>query len=82
MISFKPALYVFAFEVTARDAAGVFRVGYEVVAGDLESAARFAVADIVEMGAEPIDISEADVSEQKDLFARVGVRLKTARTAT
>lgn len=79
MILFKPALYVFSFEVRARDEEGVFRISYEVIAGDLESAARYAVADLVEMGAEPLEIGDAEVADQKDLFARPGVRLRTAR---
>jgi hypothetical protein len=79
MIMFKSALFVFSFDVRARDEQGVFSIFYEVIAGDLESAARFAVADLVEMGAEPLEIGEAEVADQKDLFARPGVRMKTAR---
>jgi hypothetical protein len=78
MISFKPWLQIYAFDVVARDKQGRFTVHYEVVAGDLQSAARFAVADIVKGGGEPLDIGDADAYPQKDLFPRLGVRLKSA----
>jgi hypothetical protein len=80
MPQFKTPLQRWTLLLRAEDAARVFHVSYEVIAPDVEEAARYALADLAARGEKALDVEHAEAAEIANPLAQPGVRFRTGRS--